>query len=300
MKFIPSYTHLFKSGQLQKKINKLYEHLAQCDICPRRCGVNRLENQKGYCGTGINAIIGSYGPHFGEEAPLVGKYGSGTIFISSCNLKCVFCQNFELSHLKQGEEVNCETFAEIMMELQNMNCHNINVVTPTHIVPQLLSSLFIAIEMGLYLPLVYNSGGYENIQVLKILDGIVDIYMPDIKFLDRNASKEFLVASDYPEIVKGAIKEMHRQVGDLIINKDRIAVKGLLIRHLIMPGMIEDTKKIIDFVANEVSPNSYINIMRQYRPSGLAYKFPQINRCITNTEYKEAVEYAKAKGLRLA
>ena len=297
--YVPSYIHLFKSRKLKTIINELYEHLRSCDICPRKCGVNRLEDERGYCQTGMKVILGSYGPHFGEESPLVGSYGSGTIFISSCNLKCIFCQNFELSQFNEGVEIEKETLSEIMLELQNMSCHNINIVTPTHIIPQLLSALYIAIEMGLHLPLIYNTGGYENIEILKILNGVVDIYMPDIKFLDIEASRNYMDAPDYPEIVKETLKQMHEQVGDLKINKQGLAVKGLIIRHLIMPGMVEDTKKIIDFVAREISPNSYINIMKQYRPCGLAYNYPEIDRSIIKLEYNEAIDYAKTKGLRL-
>jgi len=293
----PSYISLFEAGELEKKVEKAIELLKNCKICPRECGVNRLKGEKGFCRTGRKAIVASYNPHFGEEAPLVGKKGSGTIFISSCNLLCSFCQNYEISHLMEGVEVEAEQLAYMMLELQNMGCHNINFVTPTHVVPQILEALLIAVKQGLTLPLVYNSGGYDKKETIKFLEGIFDIYMPDFKFWDSKWSAKYMNAPDYRERAKEAIKEMHRQVGDLILNEEGIAVRGLIVRHLVMPNGIAGTEHIMKFIAEEVSKNTYVNVMDQYRPCGKAIEDPVINRMITVKEYREAIEFAKKAGL---
>ena len=293
----PSYISLFKTGELEKKVEKAIELLKNCKICPRECGVNRLKGERGFCRTGRKAIVASYNPHFGEEAPLVGKKGSGTIFISSCNLLCSFCQNYEISHLMEGVEVEAEQLAYMMLELQNMGCHNINFVTPTHVVPQILEALLIAVKQGLTLPLVYNSGGYDKKETIKFLEGIFDIYMPDFKFWDSKWSAKYMNAPDYRERAREAIKEMHRQVGDLILNEERIAVRGLIVRHLVMPNGIAGTEHIMKFIAEEVSKNTYVNVMDQYRPCGKAIEDPVINRMITVKEYREAIEFAKKAGL---
>ncbi len=293
----PSYISLFEAGELEKKVKKAIELLKNCKICPRECGVNRLKGEKGFCRTGRKAIVASYNPHFGEEAPLVGKKGSGTIFISSCNLLCSFCQNYEISHLMEGVEVEAEQLAYMMLELQNMGCHNINFVTPTHVVPQILEALLIAVKQGLTLPLVYNSGGYDKKETIKFLEGIFDIYMPDFKFWDSKWSAKYMNAPDYRERAKEAIKEMHRQVGDLILNEEGIAVRGLIVRHLVMPNGIAGTEHIMKFIAEEVSKNTYVNVMDQYRPCGKAIEDPVINRMITVKEYREAIEFAKKAGL---
>lgn len=293
----PSYLALFESGELEERIEKSYALMENCRLCPRRCGVNRLKNEKGFCQLGKKAMVSSYGPHFGEEAPLVGRGGSGTIFITSCNLGCLFCQNYEISHWRMGEEVSDEEFARMMLYLQSIGCHNINIVTPSHIVPQLLSALKIAIGKGLRLPLVYNTSSYDSVETLKLLDGIVDIYMPDTKFADGNVSKEFCNAPDYPDVMKQAIKEMHRQVGDLVINKEGIALKGLLVRHLVMPEGLAGTEVICKFLAEEISPHTYINIMAQYRPCYRAVGHPKIGRRITRKEFEEALEIARQAGL---
>jgi putative pyruvate formate lyase activating enzyme len=293
----PSYLALYESGELDKRIEEAYKRLERCNLCPRNCGVNRLREEKGFCQIGRKAVISSYGAHFGEESPLVGINGSGTIFITSCNLGCIFCQNYEISHWRVGEEVDDEEFAKIMLYLQARGCHNINIVTPSHIVPQLLSALKVAIERGLRLPLVYNTSAYDSLDTLRLLDGVVDIYMPDAKFADANVAKEFCNAPDYPQVMKKAIKEMHRQVGDLVINEEGIAVRGLLVRHLVMPEGLAGTEEICRFIAKEISPHTYINIMAQYRPCYKAVGHPKIGRRITRKEFESALEIARKAGL---
>jgi putative pyruvate formate lyase activating enzyme len=295
--FQPGYIKLYKSGELKKRVEKTVNLLKQCQICPRRCKVNRLENEKGICKVGRLPMVSSYNPHFGEEAPLVGTQGSGTIFLTSCNLGCIFCQNYDISHLGEGYEISVERFAKMMIELQNIGCHNINFVTPTHVIPQILEALTIAVEMGLKIPLVYNTGGYDIIQTLMIIEGIFDIYMPDFKFTDSDIANRFCKARDYPEVAMKAIKEMHRQVGDLVMNNHGIAERGLIVRHLIMPNELAGTRKVMHFLANEISKNTYVNIMDQYHPCGLAHKYPEINRRITIEEFSNAINIAREEGL---
>jgi putative pyruvate formate lyase activating enzyme len=296
--YVPKYIKTYKSGLLEERIKRAYAILENCTLCPRNCKVSRLKGKKGICNTTDLPIISDYFPHFGEETPLVGKYGSGTIFISYCSLLCMYCQNYEISHLGEGEITSIEKFADMMISLQKQNCHNINIVTPTHIVPQLLKALKFAIEKGLHIPLVYNTGGYEKLETLKLLDGIVDIYMPDFKYWSPEAAKRYSNAYDYPDIAKKAIKEMHRQVGELKINEEGIAEEGLLIRHLVLPRKIAGTKEIAKFIAEEISPNTYVNVMAQYRPCGLADRDDFINRGITQKEYMEAIESALDAGLK--
>lgn len=293
----PSYLALYESGELDRRIEKAYQLLERCSLCPRNCGVNRLKDERGFCQVGKKAMISSYGPHFGEEAPLVGQGGSGTIFITSCNLGCLFCQNYEISHLRIGNEVDDVEFAQMMLYLQALGCHNINIVTPSHIVPQFLSALKIAIEKGLRLPIVYNTGSYDSLETLKLLDGVVDIYMPDAKFADKDIAKELCKAPDYPDVMKKAIKEMHRQVGDLLIDEKGLAVRGLLVRHLVMPEGVAGTEEICRFIAEEISPHTYINIMAQYRPCYKAVGHPKIGRRITRQEFEMALQIAREKGL---
>ncbi|MCK4278194.1 MAG: radical SAM protein [Desulfurellaceae bacterium] len=296
--YVPKYIKTYKSGLLEERIKKAYTILENCTFCPRNCKINRLKSKKGICNTTDLPIISDYFPHFGEETPLVGKYGSGTIFISYCSLLCMYCQNYEISHLGEGEITSIEKFADMMISLQKRNCHNINIVTPTHIVPQLLKALKFAIEKGLHIPLVYNTGGYEKLETLKLLDGIVDIYMPDFKYWSPEAAKRYSNAYDYPDIAKKAIKEMHRQVGELKINEESIAEEGLLVRHLVLPRKIAGTKEIAKLIAEEISPNTYVNVMAQYRPCGLADRDDFINRGITQKEYMEAIESALDAGLK--
>jgi putative pyruvate formate lyase activating enzyme len=297
-----SYLNLYKQGDLQKRIRAARELLAPCRLCPRHCGVNRLQKgEPGICSTGENAMVASFGPHFGEESPLVGKGGSGTIFFSHCNLLCIFCQNYDISHCPDREEgitVAPEQLARIMVELQEQGCHNINLVTPSHVLPQILEALPFAIEKGLHLPLVYNSSGYDSVESLQFLEDIVDIYMPDFKFWNPGHAKRYAHAHDYPEVARLALKEMHRQVGDLIIDCNGLAQRGVLIRHLVMPDCLDETEEILKFIANEISLGSYVNIMDQYRPCGKASEIGALNRTISTEEYQRAMEMAKKAGLR--
>jgi putative pyruvate formate lyase activating enzyme len=292
-----SYLRLYRDGELETRIEKTSALMEICHLCPRECGVNRLEGEKGYCRTGRNARIASYNTHFGEEAPLVGRRGSGTIFLSSCNLLCSFCQNYEISHLNEGVEVEPAQMAAMMIQLAERGCHNINFVTPTHAIVPILEALGLAIEQGLNVPLVYNSGGYESIETLTLLDGIFDIYMPDFKFWDDRWGERFCNAPDYGEMAKAAIREMHRQVGDLRVDDEGIAVRGLLIRHLVMPNDVAGTDRVMDFLAREISSDTYVNVMDQYRPCGNADSDALINRRLTSQEFREAVDAAKKAGL---
>jgi putative pyruvate formate lyase activating enzyme len=294
----PGYLALHAAGELARRAAEAERLLADCHLCPRRCGVNRLAGEKGVCRTGRNAVVASYAAHFGEEQPLVGINGSGTIFFSNCNLLCLFCQNFEISHLGEGEEVTADQLAAMLLNLQRQGCHNINFVTPSHVVPQILSALVKAVEAGLTIPLVYNSSGYDSLGTLRLLNGVIDIYMPDFKFWIARSAKRYAKAPDYPEVAREAIKEMHRQVGDLVINHEGLAVRGLLVRHLVMPGGISETGAILHFIAQEISANTYVNVMDQYRPCGRAYKKPPIDRCLSAAEYQEALQLAGKAGLR--
>ncbi len=293
----PSYIDLYKKGDLAERVEVALSRLAECKLCPRQCGVNRLEGEKGFCKTGRKAIVASYNAHFGEESPLVGQYGSGTIFMSSCNLLCSFCQNFEISHLREGREVEPEQMAAMMLALAQRGCHNINFVTPTHVIPQILEALLVAVREGLRVPLVYNTSGYDEVGSIELLEGIFDIYMPDFKFWDPKWAERYCHAPDYPEKARTAIKEMHRQVGDLVIDDRGIAQRGLLIRHLVMPNNIAGTKEIMQFIATELSPNTYVNVMDQYRPCGKAYEDEFINRRLTGQEFRSATQAAKKAGL---
>jgi len=293
----PSYIDLYKKGDLAERVEVALSRLAECKLCPRQCGVNRLEGEKGFCKTGRKAIVASYNAHFGEESPLVGQYGSGTIFMSSCNLLCSFCQNFEISHFREGREVEPEQMAAMMLALAQRGCHNINFVTPTHVIPQILEALLVAVREGLRVPLVYNTSGYDEVGSIELLEGIFDIYMPDFKFWDPKWAERYCHAPDYPEKARTAIKEMHRQVGDLVIDDRGIAQRGLLIRHLVMPNNIAGTKEIMQFIATELSPNTYVNIMDQYRPCGKAYEDEFINRRLIGQEFRSATQAAKKAGL---
>ncbi|OPY16149.1 MAG: hypothetical protein A4E74_02005 [Syntrophus sp. PtaB.Bin075] len=294
----PSCLRLYREGKLQERIDRALALISPaCRLCPRNCRVDRLAGKTGVCRTGDKAVVASYSPHFGEEAPLVGSYGSGTIFFSSCNLLCSFCQNFEISHHVVGLAVEPSELAAIMLRLQKQGCHNINFVTPTHVVPQILQALPPAIEMGLNVPLVYNCGGYESVEALKLLDGVVDIYMPDFKFWDNQWAERFCHIKDYRERAKEALLEMHSQVGDLQINEKGLAVRGLLVRHLVMPEDIAGSREVMTFLAREISPHTYVNIMGQYRPCGLASRDQRINRRITAAELTAAEEAARQAGL---
>ncbi|HHT9131665.1 MAG TPA: radical SAM protein [Candidatus Tripitaka californicus] len=283
----------------EKRIEEAYQLMSPCRLCPRNCKAQRLEGKKGFCGIAARAVVSSYGPHFGEERPLVGRHGSGTLFFAGCNLGCLFCQNYTISHYKEGEEVTVETLANIMLALQASGCHNINFVTPTHVTPQIMEALAIARDKGLRVPTVYNCGGYESVETLRLLEGAIDVYMPDFKYSEGRWAKRFSGAEDYPEVARAAFREMHRQVGDLVI-EEGLAVRGLLVRHLVMPNGVAGSRAVIDFLAEEISPNTYLNVMEQYHPCYRAREFAEINRRITHDEYMEVYLYAKQKGLRLA
>ena len=292
------YLALYREGNLDERIAEAQQRLSPCRVCPRHCKVDRLSDEKGICQTGVKAVVSSYAPHFGEESPLVGSGGSGTIFFTHCNLLCIFCQNYEISHLGQGIETDPGQLAAMMLSLQRQGCHNINFVTPSHVVPQILVALPKAIEKGLTVPLVYNSSGYDSLETLKLLEGIVDIYMPDFKFWDKDLAKRYAKAPDYPEVAQKAILEMYRQVGDLVMDDEGVAVKGLLVRHLVMPGSLEETRGILRFLAREVSVDTYVNVMDQYRPCGEACHCPPIDQTLTGDEYQQALKLARDAGLQ--
>ena len=297
MNRIPGYIALYQSGELQDRIANLEQMLQPCCLCPRQCLVDRKDGKLGVCRAPYELIVSSAFPHFGEEPPLVGFHGSGTIFLSHCNLRCVFCQNYELSHLGEGRRVSTEQLAAMMIQLQNLGCHNINFVTPTHYTAQIIAALPKGIELGLKIPLVYNCGGYESVETLRLLEGIIDIYMPDLKYSDAATAERYSNAPDYFEIAKAAVAEMHRQVGVLQLDAQGIAVRGLLIRHLVMPNHVAGSKEILQFIAQELSSDNYVNIMEQYRPCYKAVDFPEINRRITPKEYDEAIRWAVDLGL---
>lgn len=293
----PGYLRLYENGILQERISAARGILKSCSLCPRRCGVDRSAGEKGFCRTGETAFVSSHGPHFGEEEPLVGSGGSGTIFFTHCNLGCCFCQNYEISHLGGGRETPSEKLAAMMVALQEMGCRNINFVSPSHVAAQILFALPSAVRAGLRLPLVYNSGGYDSAETLKLLEGIFDIYMPDLKFIDGAAAERFCGAADYPEQAMAAIREMHRQVGDLEIDADGVARRGLLVRHLVMPEGLAGTQGAMRFLVREISPRTYVNVMAQYRPCGEARKYPPLRRRISPAEYEEAVRQARQEGI---
>ncbi|MGB3915106.1 MAG: radical SAM protein [Dethiobacteria bacterium] len=277
-------------------MTRLQKLLEPCQLCPRECGALRISGERGECGSGKDAEISSFGPHFGEEPPLVGRGGSGTIFFAFCSLRCVFCQNFEISRGMVKDTVTANELADIMIGLQQRGCENINLVTPTHYLPQIIEALLIAAGRGLKLPLVYNCSGYERTETLRLLDQIVDISMPDFKYADEKMAQKYSQIGDYSRVAREAIKEMHRQVGDLALDKNGVAFQGLLIRHLVMPGGVSGTAELMEFIAREVSPHSWINIMEQYHPTYLANRYPEINRRITRQEYLEALAAARESG----
>jgi putative pyruvate formate lyase activating enzyme len=298
MNYEPAYLALLRSGELKRRVEEAYRHLEACDLCALKCGVNRLQSTRGaVCRTGEFAVVSSYHPHFGEESPLVGGGGSGTIFFAWCNLRCQFCQNFEISQLGEGRPVGPQELAAMMLRLQAMGCENINFVSPSHVVAQILAALLIAAQAGLRLPLVYNTGGYDSPAALRLLDGVVDIYMPDVKYSDPAVARRYSKIRNYPAINWAAVKEMHRQVGDLQIDDQGIAWRGLLVRHLVLPDELAGTADVVRFLANQVSRDTYVNIMDQYRPCYRANEFPPLNRPITRAEFEEALRLAREAGL---
>jgi putative pyruvate formate lyase activating enzyme len=297
--FEPAYLALHQSGELRARAQEAFEGLAECKVCPRECGVDRLADKTATCKTGRYALVSSHFPHLGEEDPLRGWRGSGTIFFTQCNLRCVFCQNFDISQMPSGVKTSPTRLAEMMLELQSMGCHNINFVTPEHVVPQVLEALVLAVEAGLRLPIVYNTSAYDSMDSLRRLDGVVDIYMPDFKIWDSQHALTYLKAKDYPEATRQAIKEMHRQVGVLKMDEKGIAKRGVLIRHLVMPGDVAGTPEIMKWLAEECSPDTYVNIMAQYRPAGKVNResYTEINRGVSADEMEAAYEAAKKAGL---
>ena len=297
--FEPSYLTLHRSGELQDRARQAITELADCHVCPRDCGVDRLVNDTAVCKIGRYSIVSSYFPHMGEEDTLRGWNGSGTIFFSMCNLRCVFCQNNDISQLAVGRAVKPDRLAQMMLELQSLGCHNINFVTPEHVVPQMLEALVIAVEQGLRLPIVYNTSAYDSLHSLQLLDGVIDIYMPDFKMWDEKLSLRYLKAKDYPQVARQVLLEMHRQVGPLKMDESGLAKRGVLVRHLVMPNNIADTAEIMRFLADELSADTYVNVMDQYHPDAKVspQKYPEINRRITNQEYKKAIQETRAAGI---
>jgi putative pyruvate formate lyase activating enzyme len=285
--------------ELQKRIEAAYNLLESCRVCPRQCGVNRLKNDKlGFCRSGLNPAISSVNPHHGEEPPLSGTKGSGTIFLTNCNLRCVYCQNYPISQLGNGAERTPDELAGQMIWLQEQGCHNLNLVTPTHFMPQILKAFGIARERGFDLPIVYNTSGYESLEALRLLDGIVAIYLPDMRYADDAAARTYSVAPHYPEINRAAIKEMYRQVGNLVLDEDGIATRGLIIRHLILPGGLSGTEGVMKFLAEEISKDVYISLMSQYFPAFKAHEFRELSRRITADEYEVAYQTMRKCGLK--
>lgn len=293
----PCYLKLFNSNELEKRIDKLNKLMNPCKLCPRECGVDRVSGELGFCGVGSELLISSAHPHFGEEAPLVGDFGSGTIFLAGCNLRCSFCQNYDISHHRIGEVTSIKDLAKDMLRLQKIGCHNINFVTPTHYVPRLVEGISEAAKLGLKIPIVYNCGGYEKVETLKLLDNIIDIYMPDMKYGRSKDAEKYSKAKDYPEVCFKAVSEMHNQVGDLQLNENDVAYRGLLVRHLIMPDNIAGSEEIFKYISENISKDTYINIMDQYRPEFDAWKYKELSRKPTSVEYNHAVELAKKYGL---
>ena len=298
--FEPAYLRLFETGELRQRVERALEALADCTMCPRDCHVNRLADKFAVCKTGRYAVVSSHFAHFGEEDCLRGWKGSGTIFFSWCNLRCVFCQNYDISWEGGGQGTRPEELAAMMLRLQTQGCHNINFVTPEHVVPQILEALPLSIEGGLRLPLVYNTSAYDSLESIELMDGIVDIYMPDFKFWDAEMARQYSKAPNYPEAARRAIKAMHEQVGDLVVDENGLALCGVLLRHLVMPGNIAGTREIMEWVARELGPNTYVNVMHQYHPAGKVSdrEYAEINRLITDREFETAVAAARAAGLR--
>jgi len=304
-KHTPAYLELNRQGKLATRVEDALLDLGHCRTCPRECEVDRLRDDVGICRTGRHAIVASAAPHMGEEACLVGRRGSGTIFFSYCNLKCVFCQNYSLSQWRDGVEMTPEQIAELMLRLQNWGCHNINFVTPEHVVPQVIAAVGAAAVRGLELPLVYNTSAYDSLASLRMLDGLVDIYMPDFKFWFSESARRFSKAEDYPQRARAALQEMHRQVGPLLLDSAGVAKRGLLVRHLVMPGLLKESEAIFRWLAEEISPDTFVNIMGQYRPSYRVgerlrdgtRRFAEIDRRPSLAELEAAHAAAKRAGL---
>lgn len=298
--FTPAYAKLEDEGRFQERIEAAYDLFKQCSLCPRHCGVDRRGAAPGFCQASDKVAVYSHQPHYGEELPLVGRGGSGTIFFSHCNLRCVFCQNWPIAHEGRGRAISDDDLADMMLDLQRIGCHNINVVTPTHVMPNILNATRKALHKGLRLPLCYNTGGYERVEIIRMLDGIVDIYLPDLKYMDGEEADRYTVrgATDYPERAQESIIEMHRQVGDLVTNDRGIALRGVMLRHLVMPNRIAGTRELVCWVAENLSKDTYVNIMAQYRVEHMAFNYPRIARAISREEFLEAIQWAEDAGLR--
>ena len=292
-----SYRTLLRSGELFDRAAQAREKLAACRVCPRHCDVNRLDGELGTCLVGAKALVASAGPHHGEEFPIRGWYGSGTIFFAGCNLRCLYCQNADISHEPNGEELEPETLAGVMLGLQEKGCHNINLVSPSHQVPQILEGLLVAAQRGLRLPIVYNTSAYDDLEMLRLLDGIVDIYMPDLKYADTDVGRRLSKIPDYPAAAQAAIWEMHRQVADLMLDDEGLAVRGLLVRHLVLPGGLAGTAEVMRFLADDISRDTYVNVMDQYHPAAKAFRHPVLNRRVFFGEVDEAMRLARDAGL---
>ncbi len=298
--FVPAYVRAFEKGLLQERAEQALESLRSCRVCPRDCQIDRFNNNIGVCKSGRRARVASAFPHFGEEDCLRGWNGSGTIFFGWCNLRCVFCQNFETSQFGEGAEVSARELARMMLDLQTAGCHNINFVTPEHVVPQILEALVLAVERDLRLPLVYNTSAYDSLESIRLMDGLVDIYMPDFKLWDAEHCRMYLVASDYANAARAVIAAMHSQVGELRVDEEGLALRGVLVRHLVMPGLLDDTREIMRWLATTLSRDTYVNVMNQYYPAHKAEsnpRFAQINRRLRSSEFEEALELARSAGL---
>ncbi|MCJ7537257.1 MAG: radical SAM protein [Anaerolineales bacterium] len=293
----PAYRNLLDDGRLAKRVVEAYQHLSICDVCAWECPVDRRAGKEGVCRTGELARVSSYGPHYGEESPLSGTRGSGTIFFTRCNLRCQYCQNHDISQTDHGEEVEPEAISSMMLELQSQGCHNINFVSPSHVVPQILAAVLIAAQSGLRIPLVYNTGGFDSIAMLNLLDGVINIYMPDMKYSDPLIARRYSKIRNYPRINQQAVKEMHRQVGDLTVDQRGIALRGLLVRHLVLPNNLAGTREIIRYICEEVSQKTYLNIMDQYHPAYKSHHYPELDRRLSDQEYQTAVDAAIFAGM---
>jgi putative pyruvate formate lyase activating enzyme len=298
--FVPAYVKAFEKGILQERAEQAIQSLRSCRVCPRDCEIDRLNNKIGVCKSGRLARVSSAFPHFGEEDCLRGWNGSGTIFFAWCNLRCVFCQNFDTSQFGEGAEVTAAELAQIMLDLQEIGCHNINFVTPEHVVPQILEALVVAVERGLRLPLVYNTSAYDSLESIQFMDGLIDIYMPDFKLWDAEHCRKYLVASNYADAARKVIAAMHTQVGELKVDENGLALRGVIVRHLVMPGLLDDTRQIVQWVADNMSRNTYVNVMDQYYPAHKAEtepRFREINRSISDDEFCSALEIGRNAGL---
>ena len=299
--FVPAYVETYESGVLAEKVEAALEELKSCRVCPRDCDVDRLADEKAVCRTGRRALVASAFAHFGEEDCLRGWSGSGTIFFAGCNLRCVFCQNSDISWQPNGQEMGAEEIAALMLELQARGCHNVNFVTPEHVAPQVLEAIYAAVRRGLRVPIVYNTSAYDSLRSLELLDGVVDVYMPDLKFADSEVAKRLALAGDYPEHAMAAIREMHRQVGDLVFDEQGLALRGVLVRHLVMPGGLAGTREAMRFL-RELSADTYVNVMDQYRPDGQVLakrkQYAEIGRRVQPAEVRQALEIAREEGIR--